>query len=672
MAQRPQGLSITLPRNFAYTSPDGRLPKTPDQSFSELSLPAPPHPSSCRFRRPRLDGLTSSVTHDGTLPTLMASDIPIPSIEVELSSEMSRPLQFDQTPFTAGDRFRLSTRRDFLPPRTPPAQMPTTPTEPKLHTAWDLKRPESSCSNRSDSSASSEESFMTRPSFGGSCTSPESDFQDPFCSRTGQYLESPTKPGRKPATGTFESSLPKTRWTPEMDNHLWNVYQMYLQDPTITPFKTIPGSLPPLGVCHRVAREAKRTWPRSSRSAHGDIFRFGSPLQSRDQMPDLTSTRSGSSTPTGLPERNRSFWPKESSTRRRLKELCKRKFSIAPHYQRLLQSRSPSPFLETFTRRTAPSRGSSLAPGEDTTMTFATRDLGVSLMSSETGGHLAQLATEPSSQQTNNDDWFNSPITAGPADEMSISPPEETKPTLMHLEPPSSVPRLASPFTYNTWGPVRSRRSHRPALNQYDTMHATGRHLLSPMQLDPFSSTSKRRAQNPLDQELSPGGSDLSRNLQDLFAQRSSAESSQRRVRVRNRGFTLGDVGRRQGLSDLFTPPSPITGQNKAASSSNSLGLAPPVNDEARRLGSPFEHDAKKSLRSKSRSPRHAASTSESYLTNPFSGSMASTSIGERLAAFQSVQQEQQPGTTATNQDPFEPGLTDAERIRRQLSNRNR
>ena len=42
-----------------------------------------------------------------------------------------------------------------------------------------------------------------------------------------------------------------------MDNHLFNVYQMYLADPSVTPFKTVPGSIPPTGVCHRVAQTSE-------------------------------------------------------------------------------------------------------------------------------------------------------------------------------------------------------------------------------------------------------------------------------------------------------------------------------------------------------------------------------------------------------------------------------
>lgn len=690
MAERKQGLSITLPRNFAYHSPDGLPPKTPEQPFSELSLPAPPHNDPCKFRRPRLDAITASATHDGTLPTLLASDIPIPSIEVAPSSEMRRPYWSNYVsaqPFD--DRSYLSPRRDFIPPRTPPAQMPTTPMGPELSSAWELKRPDSSCSVRSDSSISSDESFGTRPSFGGSCTSPESDFQDPFSSRASQYQDSPIKPkpSRKTFTNQSDSAFAaKTRWTPEMDTHLWNVYQMYLQDPTITPFKTVPGSLPPLGVCHRVAREARRSWPKATKASHGQrTTSVHSSRFARDITPDMQSQphRSGSSTPTGMGqelERPKNAWPKESQTRRRLKELCKRKFSIAPHYQRLLQSRSPSPFLDSFVRRPASSRASTLPPRDDNSTSFTTRDLGVSLMSSGNGGPLAQLASETSSQQTSPEISFNTPIESERLPEMSSSPSSVGSSRMDDQEPPSSIPRLASPFAYNTWGPTRSsRRTQRPTLSTFDTIHATGSRLLSPVRLDPFTNAHKRRAQGQLDQELSPGGSDLRSDIQNLFSQQNAPDMSQRRVRLRNRGHTLGAVGNRERLDSLFTPP---TDTMMSGGPSESLAsLAPPA-EETKRLGSPFELDGKRSLRSSaitaSRSPRHASSTSEPHISNPFlhvAPVVAVPSIGERLASFEALQQQSQSSASVGNTDLMldatAVGITDAERIRRQLLNRS-
>src|SRR3954453_23492810 len=77
------GMSITLPRNFAPMGLDrGDEPKTPDQTFTELQLPPPPHHSTMRVRRSRIN-MDNFTNRNNALPaTLFASDIPIPSVEV--------------------------------------------------------------------------------------------------------------------------------------------------------------------------------------------------------------------------------------------------------------------------------------------------------------------------------------------------------------------------------------------------------------------------------------------------------------------------------------------------------------------------------------------------------------------------------------------------------------
>src|SRR5256885_274065 len=70
------GMSITLPRNFAPMGLDrGDEPKTPDQTFTELQLPPPPHHSTMRVRRARIN-VDSFTSLNNALPaTLFASDI---------------------------------------------------------------------------------------------------------------------------------------------------------------------------------------------------------------------------------------------------------------------------------------------------------------------------------------------------------------------------------------------------------------------------------------------------------------------------------------------------------------------------------------------------------------------------------------------------------------------
>ncbi|KAK5249092.1 hypothetical protein LTR40_011669, partial [Exophiala xenobiotica] len=181
------------------------------------------------------------------------------------------------------------------------------------------------------------------------------------------------------------------QWSIEMDNHLFNVYQMYLADPTVTPFKTLPGSIPPTGVCHRVARKAKETWPRASRISR--------PLVRRYKMRNVIESRSFVKDKT--PEPNdflrtddaRTSWPSESATRKRLKQLCKEKYTISAHYQRLRESRSPSPFHEQFARRPSSrlSRSMSRQADPEATTAYATRELGISLVASSATGPLAQI-----------------------------------------------------------------------------------------------------------------------------------------------------------------------------------------------------------------------------------------------------------------------------------------
>src|SRR5438045_2102145 len=86
------GMSITLPRNFAPVGLDGTdEPKTPDQTFAELQLPPPPHHSTTRVRRPKIN-MEDFRSRNNALPaTLFASDIPIPSIEVSRATVTPRP-----------------------------------------------------------------------------------------------------------------------------------------------------------------------------------------------------------------------------------------------------------------------------------------------------------------------------------------------------------------------------------------------------------------------------------------------------------------------------------------------------------------------------------------------------------------------------------------------------
>ncbi|KAL1966916.1 hypothetical protein VTN77DRAFT_3660 [Rasamsonia byssochlamydoides] len=683
MAQRPQGfLSRTLPKDFTFSSVDASTPKTPEHPFTELAMPPPPRHSSCRLGNPRFRSQVSvftSIEGEPNIFDLSRADVPLPSIEFPPSSEVSEPEQPPLEP-VASDLLQVpSTRRMAF--KTPPAQIRTSPFNFPETTPWSsddaqeigssIERPGSACSRASDSSVSSVETYITQPSSlgGGSCTSPESDIHDFHSAESKKFfLESPLRPTTTTRGRSHELPRKKSRWTADMDSHLWNTYQLYLQDPTITPFKTLPGSLPPLGVSHRVAREAKKTWARvkpkgqqpihSSRSQAIDADRSGAPAKEDGASAD---NRSGSSTPRAKVEPAKPRWPRsEAATRRRLKYLCRRKFSIAPHYQRLLQSRSPSPFLDIFslTEREPPRLNSNPA-------TFATRDLGVSLVSNSVPPALSQLsdAVDHAPGQERADDWFNNPVRQ-PVQQDSNSGSTAAV-NRLNTDP---VPRLGSPFMYNTWGPDHSRRDARPTTpvsRRRGTIHVTGSRLRSPPRMELSSNVHKRRASHQL--ELSPNASGIQRNIQDLFREGKLGDG-QRRVRLRNRGNTTGGFSSRERIEQLFSAPSPF--QVPGSSSHDRAEIQParhdllhPGGETIRRLGSPFKLDTGLRIERPPRSPQHAPS-----LSDPFASSSFSTQIKrDRPNQISPIKEQETP--VALPYDPTEEGISDAERIRRQILN---
>ena len=732
--------SITLPRNFAPGGMnDGDEPRTPDQTFAELPLPPPPH-QTFRVRRPRLN-MTNFQARNNALPTtLFASEIPIPSSVYARERESSLPditysidsplpsIEVPSSPLTVRptlphsltdpspvERLTLPICTDYRP-TTPPAQTKSAVVSNSRIHAWDMERSSSVSSIRSDSSLSSCDTFNTRPtSFGGSVTSPEMDADDPFSPRKFNIIpDTPSRQNKRVRLSSGKEPRERINWTIEMDNHLFNIYQMYLGDPTVTPFKTVPGSLPPTGVCHRVARKAKTTWRRATMISRPIINKF----QVRDVMEDLASIREKTPEPNdflrvrgGLYRSSsgdgKGPWPSEKATRRRLKQLCKEKFTISAHYQRLRDSRSPSPFNDQFTRRPSGritrsmsrqvSDGQTImsglqqeltsSPGLPSSTAYATRELGISLVASGATAPLAQLVVgdSPEVERQSQDEWFNTPINSS-SDRMNTSPPSGLGIDTTHLAPASSIPRLASPFkpfSSSTWnGPTRSNRAHRREIsqNQFDTVHATGSRLLSPFRLEPdvSNNANKRRAQHNLEDELSPNGSNIQQQqppAQEIVFT-GIGDISQRRIRLRNRGATLGAMSNTDRLSSLFAPPPPPPVQHSdlgplqasgfdnlhtRPTTSHANTLAPPEADERqKRLGSPFELDPNKRSTRSRMTPRHIPSLSDPFVVyNPPSvsaGVMAQQtqqSIGERLAAF-AMMHQQAMGimSTPTEQEP--------------------
>ncbi|MCJ1358131.1 MAG: hypothetical protein MMC33_008129 [Icmadophila ericetorum] len=631
---RPQ-LSITLPRNFTFHYTEGDGPKTPE---NEAPSPKLPSPQAYRIRRRLRPSIASSILNTQFNSLVDSSDIPIPTIEIpnSLGTNLRPLLQQRASEPAEGYLAPVMHRRFATAPRTPSYELPTfgndwnTPDAKRIGES--IIRPVSACSDLSDSSDASDGSSVSRPSLGGSCTSPESDAADPFIFPTVKRKSRFSDPMESPTLGKQCMSKPKSVfWGPEMDKHLWTTYMTYLRDPTVTPFKTLPGSPPPLGVCHRVAREAKRTW-KGGRAVHAkptDEAHFSSMNVHREGSPDtIKPNRSGSNTPTAS---NKAMpWPKSgAATRRRLRELCKRKYTIAPHYQRLMQSRSPSPFASSSRSASRSLRLSSPLSDQIHTSPFQTRDIEMSLSMStspcmQPGGALAQLAKDAGNAQAPDDQWFNDPHAqwASPA---PISTSDPVSDHVMSEDASSEIPRLGSPFGHHTWGPSKSRHNLRPKGQQEDT-DPLAPTLKSPIHLHstfPYPNTHKRRAQHQLEDELSPGGNDKRAEfLQGLF----DGPSKSTLRRVRTRGFTVGGATIHNQLSALFSssdPPSSTEGTDAVGAPSDSTmqGLDA---ESIQRLGSPFAGIS--SRPSRARGARHLATASlSSYDPSNF------TSIDQRL-----------------------------------------
>ncbi|PYH90400.1 hypothetical protein BO71DRAFT_76168 [Aspergillus ellipticus CBS 707.79] len=658
MACRQHGLSRTLPKNFTFYSVGE--PRTPERISTHLDVPPPaPRHSSCHLRKSRVRSGTdvfAQAEYDLSTFNPNLPDIPLPSIE--FSSQDPFATRECPTVPSSDDHF-LAPPRDRVALKTPPAQIRPDPIDDNNTGPWSaydpqilgesIQRPGSACSQASDSSISSIETFGSRRSAGGSCTSMESDSYDPFF-----HLELPPKTASETPTlsqtrkNKARALFVKERWTLDMDNHLWNTYQLYIQDPTITPFKMTPGSIPPLGVTHRVAREAKRTWERRR-------FRLDR------QFPFVVSHQRSSINPTPTPKTDatRPTWPKsEASTRRRLKLLCRKKFSIAPHYQRMMQSKSPTPFLDDLFSR--PSREAPRADGpNNSSAAYATRDLGVSLVSSSVPGPLAQLAAEDPPARETGTEWFNNPVLGG--SHQGMTGPSPMRPSSIIEQEP--IPRLGSPFTYNTWGPNGSRKRHQrhTPKSRRETIHVTGSRLSALSRTEAFPNVDHpSMTPHGFTRSDSPAEQDTRVQLEELLRQGKLNDLGQRRIRLRNRGATTSAVNH-NGLDQLFSPPS-SSSRNEERDLAEKPMANPLLNlsgDSIKRLGSPFKVENSKRPHPSPRVVRHAPS-----LSDPFA-----SGILPEFKTTSSNAQFNEDMATALPYNPTEAGISDAERIRRQILN---
>lgn len=652
MAQRQ--LSRTLPKNFTFPFLDDDVPKTPERPSTKIEVPPPPRHSisSCRLPRVRARAGTDVCARmDLDLFQFRGSDVPLPSIEFPQSNGAFNAPFLGQSPQDEGLLAPPRTRMNF---KTPPAQIRGTPFEAcdagSPWPVWDqtpgpIKRPDSVCSNLSDSSVESIETFASRPSV-GSCTSVESDLFDPYFPLEFSKETELESPSRRKSSTAFKSTSDKG-WTREMDNHLWNTYQIYLQDPTMTPFKMTPGSIPPLGVTSRVSRRAKKTWDNK-----------------RSRMTQSVSMKSAEpGTPKATIESSASQpnWPKtDAKTRRRLKTLCRRKFSISPHYQRIMQSRTPEPTEMAQPAGTRPDAFTEKSA-------YTTRDLGVSLVTSNEPNPIARVTQDLPPLQPWNSISFNDPVPATVEPRIVPTPSQHLRVQSAH-----SIPRLGSPFVYSTWGPGGSNRQVKANNTpRRETIHAPGRRT----RRNTYLEQSLRNADDVFGSapsEIKNSDEDVDRRLEDYLRDNKLQDMGHGRVRLRSRGATTGGVNPRDVVDQLFSPPSSLNSGPIEPEETTPV-MKPPVNplldlgENIKRLGSPFKIEgAYKRREAPNRFIRHAPS-----LSDPFSSGGPSYVRPTDDTSPMQISPTHAPEKTSPvlPYNAFEEGLSDAERIRRQILN---
>lgn len=563
----------TLPHSFAFHYADTQLPKTPEAVQQDVRA-GPPNPPKVRIRRRR----RAFLGYDGAQDDEPLDMDHIPSIEL---SELEAPLPLprpDQVPgllLSPSLASLVGMGRFASPPRTPLSQVHTSfGNNLAIASPWSssvgspfgasITRPSSTFSDSSISSISSSETFASK---GGSCTSPETDGTDPFVFSESKkaVLASPAEI-RPQATVKRVKKHSKVKWTPDMDNHLWLSYMAYMSDPVVTPFKTLPGTAPPLGVCYRVARNAKKGWkgrrtnlqtveedPSATfASLDATIMRreASAPPKLEDSPDTIRPVLINRSSSGGI-RRVMSEWPRSSSsTRKRLRHLCKHKSALTPHYQRLMENRSPSPFESSSSRP----RFSS-PPLRTDGSTFSTRDMNVSLATStaasmQPGGPLSQLASEPRASGPRTPPP-RSPRTGAHQKSQSL---QFTLGLGNQQEPAVDVRRLASPF--------HEKPHQMPAPPLPPPMQSViqqPKRLDSPLELHhprPLSSSMKRRAHWPLGEESLSEDPEIRRDWLQTMLDDPSVANGKRRMR---RGFSLGaarhSLPQTRHISDLYAAP---------------------------------------------------------------------------------------------------------------------
>ncbi|KAF1963677.1 hypothetical protein CC80DRAFT_498810 [Byssothecium circinans] len=583
-SERPH-LSITLPRNFMFHYQDGQLPRTPEpEPQPDELVPPPPPRQMLKVRRRRCTFVPAYDINELSDP---AASEPVPTIEgPELHSDVSMHLPTLQ-PSLDSEYLSpaLTFGRMISPPKTPVAQMGSLSNydEPQ-HWAGKDYASQSETSSRptssggfSDSSISSRGSFGSFPSMGGSCSSPEEEMVDPFefCPiQNYPQLNSPMAPHQPRPPKKLKL---RATFTEEMDYHLWVTYMKYLQDPTVTPFKALPSTVPPNGVCHRVARLARRTWKGGRPASVISKMRSASRYGSRNGTPDtIKPTKSGSSTP--IPGANKPYarHPDEKSTRKRLRYLARQKPTLSAHYQRLLH-RSPSPFQSSPEEPVSIRHGGLSSPFSHGVSSFSTRDMNVSLTTStaasmQLGNPLSQLASDIAPQPAE--------------DRASLRTSAHQKSQSLHIGL-----GLGLSNSFQTMSQMTDVSMNQHNAQTWPAPSAQPARLGSPLQLHaprPISRPFKRRALHNFEEQVRNRGNSF---IDQVFG--APAQSSHRRVR--SRGFSLGDMvegARRLPLSTSgppeFNPFANVSTPAMASPPQTSPAAAQVQGQATVRLGSPF------------------------------------------------------------------------------------
>ena len=285
-----------------------------------------------------------------------------------------------------------------------------------------------------------------------------------------------------------------------------------------------------------------------------------------------------------------STWPRsDSATRRRLRELCKHKPTLSAHYNRLLHTRSSSPFPSSIrSRSTSVARDITTQFGPANGISaFSTRDMDISLATStastmQYGNALSQLASEVATPKPRASEQFGPPSGR-------MNSHHKSQSLQLNLGSDyyseSNERMLGSPFE-----PVTTSQGLHAQGSTYQTPMASAPRLASPLQLPPpigRSSSFKRRNEDD-------GISGVESNVENSpFPDFEPRHGGVPKRRIRARGFSLGDVSESsRRLSNLFAPPTNVELSHLPGAFptlNNGSTLMPPAPIERmRRLGSPF------------------------------------------------------------------------------------